>query len=136
MMLGGERKTCAGATFLPAKDAQDARKTVSKVMAGGLNATEAIARGFGLKSHVEQRTEREAALKVCPAVSCMHLLVCRKPRHLATMTHMLYMNAVQQSRFSNPISSTVSIPPSAKSYCYELWADIGLQSVGGSAKGW
>ena len=63
---------------MPAKDAQDARKTMSKVMAGGFSATEAIARGFGLKSHVEQRAEREAALKVCLAVSVMHLLVCQK----------------------------------------------------------
>ncbi|CAK0787942.1 hypothetical protein CVIRNUC_011164 [Coccomyxa viridis] len=53
----------AGATFLPAKDAEDARHTVSDVFSGSLNATEAIARGFGLKSHVEQRAEREAARK-------------------------------------------------------------------------
>lgn len=48
---------------MPAKDAKDARQAVSNIMSGGLNATEAIARGFGLKSHVEQRAEREAALK-------------------------------------------------------------------------
>ena len=53
---------------MPAKDAKDARQAVSNIMSGGLNATEAIARGFGLKSHVEQRAEREAALKVCPTL--------------------------------------------------------------------
>ena len=37
---------------------------MSDVFSGSLNATEAIARGFGLKSHVEQRAEREAARKV------------------------------------------------------------------------
>ena len=54
----------AGATFLPAKDAEDARHTVSDVFSSSLNATEAVARGFGLKSHVEQRAEREAARNV------------------------------------------------------------------------
>ena len=49
---------------MPAKDAEDARQTVSDVFSGSLNATEAIARGFGLKSHVEQRADREAARKV------------------------------------------------------------------------
>ena len=49
---------------MPAKDAEDARQTVSGVFSGSLDATEAIARGFGLKSHVEQRAEREAAKKV------------------------------------------------------------------------
>ena len=42
---------------------------MSDVMAGGLNATEAIARGFGLKSHAEQRAERDTALKVRPGIS-------------------------------------------------------------------
>ena len=54
----------AGATFLPAKDAEDARQAVSVVLSGSLNATEAIAWGFGLKPHVEQRAEREAAMEV------------------------------------------------------------------------
>ncbi len=84
-MLAIERTTCVGATFLPAKDAQDAQEAMSKVMAGGLNVTEAIARGFGLKSHVEQRAEREAEQEVCLAVSSMHLFVCREKCHLATI---------------------------------------------------
>ena len=49
---------------MPAKDAEDARQTASDVFSGSLNATEAVARGLGLKSHVEQRAEREAARKV------------------------------------------------------------------------
>ena len=57
----------AGATFLPAKDAKDAQKAVSNIVSGGLNATEALARGFGLKSHVEQRADKEAALEVSHA---------------------------------------------------------------------
>lgn len=65
---------CAGATFLPAKDAKDAQTAVSRVLSGGLSATEAIARGLGLKSHVEQRAEREAAQKVGDeTVSCPEL---------------------------------------------------------------
>ncbi len=42
---------------MPAKDAKVARKTASNVLSGGLSATEAIARGFGLKSHAERRAE-------------------------------------------------------------------------------
>lgn len=57
----------AGATFLPAKDAKDAQKAMSDIVSGGLNATEALARGFGLKSHVEQRADKEAALVVSRA---------------------------------------------------------------------
>lgn len=52
--------TNAGATFMPAKDAAGARKTASKVLSSGLGATEAIARGFGLKSHAERRAEAAA----------------------------------------------------------------------------
>ncbi|BDA40415.1 probable glucoamylase at N-terminal half [Coccomyxa sp. Obi] len=51
----------AGATFMPAKDAAGARKTASKVLSSGLGATEAIARGFGLKSHAERRAEAAVA---------------------------------------------------------------------------
>ncbi|KAK9916405.1 hypothetical protein WJX75_002219 [Coccomyxa subellipsoidea] len=47
----------AGATFMPAKDAKVARKISSNVLSSGLSATEAIARGFGLKSHAERRAE-------------------------------------------------------------------------------
>lgn len=51
----------AGATFLPAKDAKVAQKTAGKVLSTGLSATEAIARGFGLRSHAERRAQAEAA---------------------------------------------------------------------------
>ena len=51
---------------MPAKDAADARKTASKVLSSGLGATEAIARGFGLKSHAERRAEAEAAAARLP----------------------------------------------------------------------
>lgn len=42
---------------MPAKDAKVARKISSNVLSSGLSATEAIARGFGLKSHAERRAE-------------------------------------------------------------------------------
>lgn len=50
-----------GATLLPAKEGKAAQKTASAVLSTGLNATEAIARGFGLKSHAEMRAEAEVA---------------------------------------------------------------------------
>jgi hypothetical protein len=38
-----------------------AQKTAATVLSGGLSATEALARGFGLKSHAERRAEATAA---------------------------------------------------------------------------
>lgn len=51
---------------------------MSDVFSGSLDATEAIARGFGLKSHVEQRAEREAARKVRAShvdLACINLIL-------------------------------------------------------------